>query len=61
MLKHNKRSDMAVVEELVEKKIVVTPANILYADSTKETGYIRIHFAVADGVADKVVEILARR
>ena len=61
MLKHNKESDMAAVEELIEKKIVSTPANILYADSTKETGYIRIHFAVADGVADKVVEILARR
>jgi len=60
MLKHNKASDMAVVEELIEKKIVVTPANILYSDSAKDTGYIRIHFAVADGVAEAVAGILKK-
>lgn len=54
MLKHNRKSDMAAVEELMEKKIVTTPANILFSDSAKDTGYIRIHFAVADGVAEKI-------
>lgn len=54
MLKHNRESDMATVEELIQKKIVTTPGNILYADSTKDTGYIRIHFAVADGVAKEI-------
>lgn len=56
MLKHTKGSDMAVVEELIRKKVVTTPANILYSDSTKDTGYIRIHFAVRKGVAEKVAE-----
>ncbi|MFH1354472.1 MAG: pyridoxal phosphate-dependent aminotransferase [bacterium] len=59
MLKHGRENDMAAVEELIKKKIVTTPGNILFADSTKETGYIRIHFAVADGVVEEVQEILA--
>ncbi len=59
MLKHHGKSDMAVVEELIQKKIVITPGNILFADSSKDTGYIRLHFAVAEGVADKVAGILA--
>ena len=60
LLKHDRDSDMTMVEELIAKKIVTTPVNILYNDSTKNTGYIRIHFAVADGVAEKVAAILGK-
>ncbi|MFH1353813.1 MAG: pyridoxal phosphate-dependent aminotransferase [bacterium] len=58
MLKHGRENDMAAVEELIKKKIVTTPGNILFADSTKETGYVRIHFAVKPEVAIKVAGIL---
>ncbi len=61
MLKHNKGSDMAVVEELIRKKVVTTPGNILYSDSDKDTGYIRIHFAVKPTVAEKVADILKQK
>jgi aspartate/methionine/tyrosine aminotransferase len=60
LLKHDRNTDIAMVEELITKKIVATPANILFNDSTKETGYIRIHFAVASGVAEKVATILEK-
>ena len=58
LLKHDRDSDMATVEELITKKIVTTPVNILFADSTKNTGFIRIHFAIKPEVAEKVAEIL---
>jgi len=57
LLKHDRDSDMAMVEELVAKKIVTTPANILFSDE-KDTGYIRIHFAVQPEVAEKVANII---
>jgi len=60
LLKHNRKSDLAAMEELIEKKVVVTPVNILFSDSSKNTGYIRIHFAVAEGVAEKVAGILRK-
>ncbi len=59
LLKHDRESDMAMVEELIKKKVVTTPANILFNDTTKETGYIRIHFAVKPEVAKEVAKILA--
>jgi len=57
LLKHERKSDMAMVEELIRKKIVATPVSILFADS-KDTGYIRIHFAVRPEVARKVAGAL---
>lgn len=58
-IKHNRESDTVAVKELMDKKIAVTPANILFSDSSKESGYIRIHFAVKPEVAQKVKEILS--
>lgn len=58
IIKHNRSSDMATLEELMAKKIVVTPLQILYADPTKDTGYIRIHFGVSPVTARKVSNIL---
>lgn len=58
LLKHNRESDMAAVERLFTKKIAVTPVNILYADSSKDAGYIRIHFGVTKETAKAVVDIL---
>ena len=60
LILHNRESDMAAMEELIKKRIVVTPANILFSDSAKDTGYIRIHFAVAEGVAERVAGILRK-
>jgi len=59
LIKHNRASDVAAMEELMEKKVVVTPANILYSDPSKDTGYIRIHFGVSADTADKVAKALA--
>ena len=60
MIKHNRESDMGAMEELRKKKVVVTPANILYSDSSKDTGYIRIHFAVSKQTANAVAKILKK-
>lgn len=60
LIKHNRSSDIAAMEELIEKKIVVTPLNILYSDTFQDTGYIRIHFAVSEETADRVSEILTQ-
>ncbi len=58
MLKHDRKSDLEMVEELIVKKVVTTPANIMFSDPSKETGYVRIHFAVKPEEAKKVAEIL---
>jgi len=60
LIKHHRKSDLAAVEELLAKKIVVTPANILYADQSQNTGYIRIHFAVPPETVAEVQRRLAR-
>ncbi len=60
LVKHNRESDMAAVKELLEKKIVVTPANILFSNPGKDTGFIRIHFAIKPENCDLVVNILNR-
>jgi aspartate/methionine/tyrosine aminotransferase len=58
LIKHNRASDMAAMEELMARKIFVTPLNILTSDPSKDTGYIRIHFAVSGETAKKVAETL---
>jgi aspartate/methionine/tyrosine aminotransferase len=58
LLKHNDESDLAVVEKLLTKKIAITPANIFYSDSSKNTGYIRIHFGVTAETTEAVIKIL---
>lgn len=60
IIKHNRSSDAAAVEELLAKKIAVTPLNILYSDSSRDTGYIRIHFAVRPEVAQEVAKALVK-
>lgn len=55
---HNRESDMAAMEELMAKKIVVTPLQILTSTPDKSTGYIRIHFAVSKETAQAVSDIL---
>jgi len=58
LLKHDESSDMEAVKKLMKRGIVTTPLNILYSDSEKDTGYIRIHFAVSKETAEKVADIL---
>jgi|GEM_PF-2091023 len=60
LMKHNRASDLAALEELMEKKVFVTPANILYSDPTKDTGFIRIHFAVSPETVKEVRRRLAK-
>ena len=52
---------MAAMEELMAKKIAVTPLNILFSDPSRDTGYVRVHFALAKETALKVREILAAK
>jgi aspartate/methionine/tyrosine aminotransferase len=59
LLKHGRGDDMAVVEELIAKKIVTTPLNVLYSNVDKKTGYIRIHFALTVETVKGVQEILS--
>jgi aspartate/methionine/tyrosine aminotransferase len=58
LLKHNRESDMAAMEELMAKKVAVTPASILFSDPEHDTGYVRIHFAAGSeavrGVAQRL-------
>lgn len=56
-VKHDRDTDMSLVEELIAKKIVTTPANILTSNK-KDTGYIRVHFAVKPETATQVANIL---
>jgi aspartate/methionine/tyrosine aminotransferase len=60
LMKHDRPTDMAVVEELIAKKIVTTPATIFFHDRSKETGFLRIHFAAKEEAARKVAEILTK-
>lgn len=60
IIKHNRRSDLTAMEELMDKKIFVTPLQILYANSSRDTGYIRIHFGISAKTAKSVSEILTR-
>jgi aspartate/methionine/tyrosine aminotransferase len=58
LMQHNRESDMAAMEELMAKKVAVTPLNIVFSNSDAETGYIRIHFAVSAAAAQKVAAAL---
>ncbi|MEX1997835.1 MAG: pyridoxal phosphate-dependent aminotransferase [Candidatus Andersenbacteria bacterium] len=58
LIKHNRESDIAAMEELIAKKVVVTPVNILFSDPSQDTGYIRIHFAISQENCQKVASIL---
>ena len=58
IIKHNRESDMVAMEELIAKKVVTTPVNILFSDTSKDTGYIRAHFACSEEHAKQVADIL---
>lgn len=58
IIKHHRASDQAALEELMAKKIVVTPLRILYSHPAHDTGYIRVHFGVSPQTAQGVVRNL---
>lgn len=58
LLEHHKESDLAVMEELIERLIVATPLSILTSKPDKPTGFIRIHFGVSEITAQEVADIL---
>lgn len=60
LLRHNRSSDIAAQEELLAKKVAITPGCFFYADPEQNTNYIRIHLAIDPKDRQKVVEILSR-
>jgi len=58
MVRHKRKSDMAAMQELLEKGIAVAPGVPFYRPGTKDSGYIRLHFAVSKETAQKVVSLL---
>ena len=61
MAKHNRKSDLSAMQELLGLGIAVAPGAPFYRPGTHDTGYIRIHFALAKETALKVREILAAK
>jgi aspartate/methionine/tyrosine aminotransferase len=59
MVTHNRASDMAAMQELLKLGIAVAPGAPFYRPGTKDTGSIRIHFALAQQTVRQVQEILA--
>ncbi len=59
MFEHKRSSDTEAVRELIDKGIAIAPGIPFYRAGTKDTGYIRIHFALSKDDCDRVVEILS--
>ncbi|KKS44192.1 MAG: Aminotransferase class I and II [candidate division CPR1 bacterium GW2011_GWA2_42_17] len=58
LLRHNRSSDIAAMEELIKKKVVTIPLNMLYSNPLQDTGYIRAHFAITPKNALRVVKFI---
>lgn len=58
LIEHGRENDMAALEALMGKKVVVTPVQILTSTPDTSTGFIRIHFAVSSATAREVIHIL---
>jgi aspartate/methionine/tyrosine aminotransferase len=59
MVKHNRQSDVAVMQELLEKGVAVAPGVPFYRPGSSDTGFIRAHFALSADDLEKVEEKLA--
>lgn len=47
LVEHNRSDDLAATKELLARGVAVAPGVPFFADQTKPTGYIRVHFAVS--------------
>ena len=59
LIKHNRASEQEAFDELLAKKIVVTPASLLTSTPDTDTGFIRIHFGITAEQREQVVNSLA--
>lgn len=60
MVKHNRDADEAAMKELLNEGIAVAPGVPFYRPGTKDTGYIRIHFALSPADMKEVVTIIGK-
>ncbi len=58
MVKHNRASDMAAMQELLDKGIAVAPGIPFFRPGSADTGYLRAHFALSPDDVEKVEVIL---
>lgn len=59
LLKHNRASDMAAVDELLERGVAAVPLSLLMNDTNRDTGHVRVHFAVRPETTQAVVKALS--
>lgn len=58
LVKHGRESDRAAMQELLDRGIAVAPGTPFFRPGAKDTGFIRIHFALSREDRGRVVEIL---
>ena len=58
MVRHNRSSDRAAMEELLERGIATAPGVPFYRPGTTDTGYLRVHFALSEEDCRQVQDIL---
>ncbi|MDP3685807.1 MAG: pyridoxal phosphate-dependent aminotransferase, partial [bacterium] len=58
LVKHNRADDVTAMKELLAHGVAVAPGIPFFADQTKPSGYIRVHFAVSRDTVQRVREKL---
>lgn len=58
LFRHGKSSDMEAVQDALEKGVGVTPCNIFYPGTPKNTGLIRIHCGISEEKAKLIAQLL---
>ena len=58
LIRHNRERDIAAMQELLDKGIAVAPGVPFFRPGTKDTGYIRVHFALSESDRRRAAEIL---
>jgi aminotransferase len=60
LVKHHRADDMAAMKELLDLGVAVAPGVPFFADQSRSSGYIRIHFAVSPETAAEARRRLLR-
>lgn len=58
LIKHFRESDMAALQELLDRGVAVAPGAPFFRPGMKDSGFIRIHFALSMKDRERVVAIL---
>lgn len=59
LIKHGRNSDLAAMQELLDRGIAVAPGAPFFRPGMSDTGYLRIHFALSGEDRERVVKILS--